>query len=258
MHPMTVPIISTKLPARMTLFSRSLIIVLLLLHAAVGAEGKIYLVAAGISDYPGKRNDLALSAADARTIAWLYGENSATETMLLLNNNATAANITAAITSVFGKAGEGDIVVFFFSGHGVRGGFVAYDRVLSYEQVRNAMARSRSKNKMIFADACYSGRLRTWEGDDEQVEAAKRANVMLFLSSRSNEKSIENKRMKNGFFTTYLQKGLRGHADSNRDRTITARELFEYVHNGVAEISKGRQHPVMWGNFADDMPVMQW
>ena len=81
---------------------------------------------------------------------------------------------------------------------------------------------------------------------------------MLFLSSRSNETSIERRDMKNGFFTTYLQKGLRGGADANRDRTITAKELFDYVHKGVTKLSLNKQHPVMWGKFNNNMPVMTW
>ena len=64
--------------------------------------------------------------------------------------------------------------------------------------------------------------------------------------------------MKNGFFTTYLQKGLRGGADADKDRVITAKEIFDYVHTNVVELSKGKQHPVMWGKFSDDMPVMNW
>ena len=81
---------------------------------------------------------------------------------------------------------------------------------------------------------------------------------MLFLSSRSNETSIARRDMQNGFFTTYLQKGLRGGADVNRDRIITAKELFNYVHENVVKISKGKQHPVMWGKFSDNMPVRVW
>lgn len=231
----------------------------LLLAVAATAQARVYLVAAGIADYPGNNNDLLLPAADARTIARLYNKNSDAEIMLLLDANATAANITAAIGQVLGKAGKGDIAVFFFSGHGVKGGFVAYDKVLTYSQVRNAMARCKSDNKMIFADACFSGKIRTTDDrQNDQVEAAGKANVMLFLSSRNNETSIERRGMKNGFFTTYLQRALRGGADSNRDRTITARELYDYVHGGVAKISGGRQHPVMWGNFPDTMPVMVW
>ena len=56
----------------------------------------------------------------------------------------------------------------------------------------------------------------------------------------------------------YLQKGLRGNADANRDRTITAKELFDFVSEGVIKISNGKQHPVMWGKFPDNMPVMVW
>ena len=64
--------------------------------------------------------------------------------------------------------------------------------------------------------------------------------------------------MQNGYFTEYLKKGLRGNADVNKDRTITAKELFDFVHNGVSKISSEKQHPVMWGNFDDNMPVMKW
>lgn len=81
---------------------------------------------------------------------------------------------------------------------------------------------------------------------------------MLLLSSRTNENSIERYDMKNGFFTEYLRKGLSGNADANRDRTITAKELFDFVSKGVADISNDKQHPVMWGNFEDSMPVMKW
>lgn len=81
---------------------------------------------------------------------------------------------------------------------------------------------------------------------------------MLLLSSRNNENSIERSDMKNGYFTEFLKKGLRGNADVNRDRIITAKELFDFVNKGVAEISQDKQHPVMWGNFDHNMPVMKW
>ena len=49
-----------------------------------------------------------------------------------------------------------------------------------------------------------------------------------------------------------------GNADTDRDRVITAKELFDFVSGGVVKISDGKQHPVMWGNFSDDMVVMKW
>jgi uncharacterized caspase-like protein len=64
--------------------------------------------------------------------------------------------------------------------------------------------------------------------------------------------------MANGVFTASLLRGLRGGADTNRDRMITAKELFDFVHSGVVEKSKGKQHPVMWGQFDDHWVLMDW
>ena len=220
---------------------------------------RIYLVSVGISDYPGEKNDLRLPANDARTISWLYSKNNNAQCRELINEKATAANILDCMNSLYAKAQKTDIIVFFFSGHGYPGGFYAHDCRLTYEQVRKAMARGHCVNKMIFADACYSGKFTSEGGGAQQsLNAAKKANVMLFLSSRATETSIERRNMQNGFFTTYLQKGLRGGADKNHDRIITARELYEYVHSGVIKISSSRQHPVMWGNLSHQMPVMKW
>lgn len=234
-----------------------LFVVCLLMPMAVNA--KVYLVSVGITDYPGNNMDLTLPAKDAQTITWLYSKNTELQYCQLLDANATKAKIEAAMNQVYRRAGVNDIVVFFYSGHGYPGGFCAYDGNLNYKTIRKAMAKSKCKNKMIFADACFSGKIRTnGQSSQSQVSAAKKANVMLFLSSRSNEMSIERRDMQNGFFTTYLQKGLRGGADVNKDRVITAKELFNFVHENVVKISHNQQHPVMWGKFSDNMPVMSW
>ena len=210
------------------------------MHIATNAQAKIYLVAVGISDYPGVANDLTLPANDAKTIAWLYSQNSHVKYSLLLNSDATKDRIVKAMSKLYSEATANDIVVFFFSGHGYPGGFVAHDAMLDYQVIRKAMASTNCRNSQ------------------NSRASAKKANVMLFLSSRSNEVSIERRDMKNGFFTTYLVQGLRGGADANRDRTITAKERFTSVHSGVIKLSRNMQHPVMWGKFSNDMPVIKW
>lgn len=238
---------------------RILFLSLIALLIPIATYAKVFLVSVGITDYPGTSADLSLPAKDAQTITWLYSKNTSLQYCQLLNEEATKSKIIAAMNRVYSMAGPNDIVVFFYSGHGYPGGFCAYDGDLEYKAIRTSMAKSKSKNKMIFADACFAGKIRTnGNSSSNAVSAAKRSNVMLFLSSRSNETSIERRDMQNGFFTTYLQKGLRGGADVNRDRIITAKELFNYVHENVVKISKGKQHPVMWGKFSDNMPVMVW
>ena len=259
MHLTTMKLITPMMQNMVVHKALRVLLIVILLTSFTTTQARVYLVSVGITDYPGTSMDLTLPAKDAETITWLYSKNTSVVKEQLLNDHATMKNILSSMRRIFDQASTDDIVVFFFSGHGYPGGFVAYDGKLTYTQVRKAMASNKCKNKMIFADACFSGKIRTnGNSSESSVQAAKTANVMLFLSSRSDETSIERRGMQNGFFTTYLQKGLRGGADTNRDRVITAKELYDYVHRGVIEISHDKQHPVMWGKFSDNMPVMTW
>lgn len=220
------------------------------------AWSKTYLVSVGVSDYPGTKNDLHLPHNDAATIQWLYNENKHATTALLMNSDATVSNVKAAMRRLFSKATANDIIVLFFSGHGVQGSFVCYDGFLHYSDIRSLMSSCKSKSKMVFADTCYSGAFRT--NGKKNGGGWQATNIMLFLSCRTNERSIERRGMTNGLFTYALQHGLRGGADANKDRIITAKELFNYVSVKVKQMSNNKQHPVMWGKFPNTMSVMRW
>lgn len=215
----------------------------------------IYLLSVGISDYEGSSNDLRLPVNDARAVSALYSKNGSATVEMLLDSDATGENIKKKMASLFSKAGKNDIVVLFFSGHGSHNGIAAYDGIVSYESIRKLLSRCKSINKMVFIDSCFSGEIRV---SGHSNRASKTQNVMFFLSSRSNEKSIEGAAMKNGLFTAFLERGLRGGADSDRNRTVTAKELYNFVSKGVKEASYDKQHPVMWGNFSNNMPVIKW
>ena len=229
---------------------------LLLFLPGRSAAQQIYLLSVGVADYPGTQMDLRLPAEDARAMYRLYRRNAAATAVLLTNQKATAAEIAAAAGNLFSQASADDIVVLFFSGHGYAGGFAAQDTLLSYARIREFFQGCPARHKMIFADACYAGSIR--QGGSEGHRMEQDGNIMLFLSCRSNEVSYEDPSMRNGYFTTCLTRCLKGGADENRDRVITARELFEAVSRGVKTLSDDRQHPVMWGNFKDTMPVMVW
>jgi len=82
-------------------------------------SGDRYAVVVGISDYPGESSDLSYCDDDANemydVLTEVYGF---TEVNLLLDLDATRDNILTAIAEIPPDAGE---VVFFFSGHGMRG-----------------------------------------------------------------------------------------------------------------------------------------
>lgn len=218
-----------------------------------------YVVVVGVSNYQ-HISDLLLPEKDAKAIAELY--QTKTENVILITGRyATKERVMNAIQSQFSRATASDEIIFSFSGHGFPGGICPYDIKnekdgISYKEIVNLFKQSRAKKKIIFADACFSGGLRTSGKPNNQ--AVKKADVLLFLSSRSGETSIESPFMSNGFFTTYLLRGLRGGADADRNRRITARELFTYVSTCVKDKSNDKQHPVMWGRFKDDFVVMEW
>ena len=228
-------------------------------------QAKVYLVAVGVDDNSRNGcNILRTCVNDVNIMSWLYktnGEKSPsrkTVQKVLLDANATAKNVESAMNSRYAKAGSKDQVVFYFSGHGGEGDIMCYDKVLSYDKVRQAMAKSKSKSKIIYIDACMSGSLRQQSGNGRR--SMQSANVMLFMSSRDSETSGagDGSYKKNSTFTRYLQRGLKGGADKNKDRKVTARELFKFVSDGVKSETDGMQNPVMWGKFSDNMVVMSW
>lgn len=161
--------------------------------------------------------------------------------------------------SQFSRAKRGDKIIFYFSGHGYPGGFCPYEmkkieQGLTYLEVISIMNDSKASDKFIFADACNSGAVRQ-NGSNSKLDTE---NIIFFLSSRGNEYSIESPFLANGYFTKHLLRGLGGGADANKDRNITASELFKYVSNGVQSQTKGKQHPVMWGKFPDNLVVVRY
>ena len=221
---------------------------------AITLQAKTYLVSVGIADYPGTEHDLRISDNDAKTIAKVFSVAKQATVSILINEQATQSALLSTMHTSFMNANSEDIVILYFSGHGTPGALVCYDGLLTYQHIFKMLKGCRASRKVIIADACYSGKMRT---NNQQTSSYNSQNVMLFLSSRTNEVSRES-RYKNSLFTIFLERGLRGGADTNRDRYITARELYDFVHKGVIEASGNKQHPVMWGKFDNNMTVINW
>lgn len=239
-----------------------LFITFLLLAVSPGGSAqqrmrKMYVMCVGVGDYADPRiQDLTKPTCDADTVAALFG-CSGSEVFVLKDSMATGDNIRREMRRLFSKADVNDNVLFFFSGHGVSSGFCAYDYfrgidgTLFYDDIKEIFKQCKAHGRIIIADACYSGKIRTKQ-DSAQVAAvplAKNRQVMLFLSSRGAEVSYESPSMKNGYFTTYLAEALRGAADVNNNGKVTAMELYNYVSAKLKSALGDRQHSVMWGNF---------
>lgn len=230
------------------------LVVFLFLSSVIHLQAKVYIVSVGIADYPEKNNDLRISDNDAKTIAKVFLATKDASVKVLTNEDATQSALLSTMHTLFEDAQSDDAIVLYFSGHGTPGALVCHDGLLTYQHIFKMLKGCKASRKVIIADACYAGKMRT---TSQQTSSYNRQDVMLFLSSRTNETSQETQ-YKNSLFTIFLERGLRGGADKNRDRQITARELFDFVHDGVTEASGNKQHPVMWGKFENDMIVIKW
>lgn len=218
-------------------------------------QAKTYIVCVGVSDYPGTNMDLRVSSNDAQTIYKIFRRNGNSEAVCITDSMASSSHVSEVIDSMFCKAKTEDVVIFYFSGHGFPGGLFFYDTHVYYDAIFSLMKNCKARNKVIFADACYAGKMR--KEDSKKDQSLTDTNIMFFLSSRSQERSSETI-FNNSLFTLYLERALRGGADYNRDRVITARELYDFVHQGVTKESMDFQHPVMWGKFNANMPIIKW
>ncbi len=241
-------------------------------------SGKTFAVVVGVSDYQwlsAKTGDLLGADADAkRMMAFLQtnrgGRVPLHRIRLLLNRAATRQSILSALR-LFQQAQPQDRILFFFSGHGAERGFVPYEMrggktpCLSYDDVKAAFRASPAHTKLCIADACLSGGMREssqqnsgparWQESNSEDS---QANTAMILSSRGNQGSYENRALRGGVFTHFLLDGLNGKADTNDNRTVTIRELYEYMAPRIRQTTPNRQRTVMYGHFQDELPLATW
>jgi hypothetical protein len=109
-----------------------------------------------------------------------------------------------------------------------------------YEQLGNLSARSTT----VFLDACFTGANRESEillaGARPvfmEVDASATRNVTVFSASSGSEISSAWPEKKHGLFSYFLMKGMRGDADTNKDKQITVGELGDYVKEHVSDMA---------------------
>lgn len=241
----------------------TIFMILFLMFAAIPRQmsARSYALCVGLNDYPYevanyRPSKLRVSVNDAKVMKQVFAATGFS-TSLLTDSAATCKAVLRAMKYRFCTAKSNDVIIFYFSGHGTEKGLLCYDGLLTNSAIAEEMGKCKAKTKMIVADACFSGIMRNdtvWRQAFSNAE-----DVVLFLSSRANEVSRETW-YSNSLFTMYLERGLRGGADANRDQIITLRELYDFVHNGVINDDRfgSTHHPVMWGCFDGNSPVVNW
>ncbi len=233
---------------------------------------KLYIVAIGISEYPGELK-LNYAAKDAQALASAMKSHSKSlfrdiEVQTITDATATRAGVLKGLSWLRGQMTQNDYGIFFFAGHGELDNdgslyFLPVDAdtqdlvssAVPADQVKRVLSGIPGKLITIF-DACHSagaagsttGKRRagsTSLTDDLVRDLVTDENgVIAMCSSTGREFSLENNEHRQGSFTLSIIEGLSGKADFNKDGVVYLNELDTYVTDRVKELTKGQQHPV--------------
>ncbi|MBE9202075.1 MULTISPECIES: caspase family protein [unclassified Nodularia (in: cyanobacteria)] len=167
----------------------------------------------------------------------------------LLNPNAIA--MRKAIQTLFKEASKEDLILFFFSGHGITNDeghlylttcetakddfeATAIDASFIQSQSKNCYA----KRQVLILDACYSGAYaQGWRaksfGVDIKQQLGAEGRVVL-TSSSATQTSFEQEGSTLSLYTQYLVEGIEsGAADKDNSGTIFIHELHAYAKEKV-------------------------
>jgi hypothetical protein len=236
---------------------------------AARASGTLHVLAIGINDYPDKRLKLDCAAPDARSLRQAFLDHSqrlfrGVEAKLLLDGQATRANILVELQRLASSVQPGDVAVVFYAGHGdyKREGqlyLIPFDADIrdlrqtgiSGEALKKAIS-DLPCTAMLMLDACYAGSFdavhRKTRALPSGEEVALRdlvydpGLVVLCGADKEQEASEENGQ---GFFTKALVEGLSGKADYDGDGVVELDDLKSYVTKRVRALSGGDQEPTL-------------
>lgn len=240
-------------------------------------QGQTYLVSIGVGAYRDpKLTPRRFAATDAETVAGYFqsvGGVPPSNIRLLHNQKALRADIHEALYGWLPQhAAKDAVVIVYFSGQAMvtstgdilltlhDGSTTDSTRLYPLNDLESAFARLKAKQIIFLFDGMVS-RLR---GEAKGKPASPRwelggGHTVGLIGDDDLTKGLEDDQHRHGLFTYYLLKGLRGEADTNRNRTVTFGELAGYVRQKVAWAAKTQfnheQRPLLLPPLKPDDPA---
>ena len=197
---------------------------------------------------------------------------------LFTNENATIANVYAALDRLKSQARENDLVYIYFSGHGdietrdtiSKGYLLAWNSpatnyrnnaisVADINENANVLSTINKAKVIIITDACHSGKM---AGDFYKGRQLTAANLQLVLNNQvrlasceAGEEAAEGSYWGEGrgVFSYYLLRGLQGLATPESNGVIKLNTLETFMNTSFSRdenliIEKHKQNPVIDGS----------
>lgn len=244
-----------------------------LIYVGQVRKPQLILFAVGVGDYTSSDlTKLRYAAKDALDFSTTIEQSNLSDYTELIKHiytdkKATRSNINKGLRTVLSEAQSGDVVMFYFSGHGVQDGSETYfmtidasseapsDEGVSFADLKNNMRKltERQVKVVAFMDACHAGAMVGAKGAAPKLTELDVQNVIEFYSSTIGEESAEDEKLQNGVFTAGLINGLKGDA-ANPEGYITVNTLRTYLSDYVRN-KNPRQTPVFKGVDAGDITL---
>ncbi|HEY9638036.1 MAG TPA: GUN4 domain-containing protein [Coleofasciculaceae cyanobacterium] len=218
----------------------------------------------GVSQYGAGFNQLPASARDVAAMqrVWQHPDMGDFDQVIPLIDPGPQ-EMGIAIEHLFGDRDRDDLLLLYFSGHGVkdesgnlylatratrkneRGGLIR-STAIAARFVQEIMSESRARRQVVILDCCFSGAFA--EGllakDDSSVDIKRQLGGegrVILTSSTSTQYSFAQEGSDLSIYTRFLVEGIEtGAADLDEDEVISADELHEY-----ASIKVQRSSPAM-------------
>jgi hypothetical protein len=239
----------------------------------------------GIADYDlaGKLPKTILK--DAQDISSILQDSAycgylSSNVRLLLDREATKAEIVSGLEWLAQTASKDDTVVIYFSGHGAQcqsalemktylcpvdfDGARLQATGLSTEEFSLLIEAIPAARVAVLLDSCYAaaaGVFKSGTGDEIKWGFGGPAldklghgiGRVILASSTAEEFSMALGAMDNSLFTHFILAGLKGAVHYTNDGVIRVLDLFTYVATEVPK--KANQHPVLKANTQDNFPI---
>ncbi|HYX35172.1 MAG TPA: caspase family protein [Oligoflexus sp.] len=226
------------------------------LSAAKDGPPRRYALVVGANNGGLDRPKLRFADRDAeafgRLLEQIGGVNQ--EDMRLLRDSTRKSLLQglAEIGKLMQQTNRPSEFVFYYSGHSNENGLLMGNEIYSYSDLKARIQGLSAKVKVLVLDSCNSGALTTTKGGTKQEAflfsgVHQSSGFAIVTSSSADEASQESERLNASFFTHFLISGLRGAADSNRDKLVTLNEAYQHAYSETlqrtAKTRVGVQHP---------------
>ena len=173
------------------------------------------------------------------------------EVTLLQSPTTEQLRAALAVHEQVAQDNDGDLFLFYYSGHADAQGIRLGDGEVGFEELRDDLRDMPAEVRLGILDSCRSGEITRLKGlaltapflDQDDLSAEGEA---WLTASSADESAQESDRLHGSFFTHYLISGLRGAADKG-DGVVSLDEAYAYAYDRTVARTGGTlggtQHP---------------